>query len=72
MSLPDVNVVLCGGPAVRYPDADRLRYLPDTASALKLERGDRYEHFEPTAETVEHDGRRLLVFAWTRHTYMAE
>ncbi|MEK8170201.1 DUF5988 family protein [Streptomyces sp. M19] len=52
-----MNVVLRGGPAAHFADAERILYVPDTENSFKLQRGNRYEHFEPTAETVRHEGR---------------
>lgn len=72
MPLKDANVVLLGGPATHFPDEERIRYVPDTDAPLKLQRGNRYEHFEPTAEKIHHGGRELQVFCWTRFTYLAE
>ncbi|GAA3889090.1 DUF5988 family protein [Streptomyces sedi] len=64
------NVILRGGPSV--PDTERVLYVPDPTQRLKIFRGHRYEHFEPTPETALHAGRKLLVFTWSGCTYVAE
>ncbi|MBP8532285.1 DUF5988 family protein [Streptomyces sp. MK37H] len=69
---PRANVLLRGGPASQMSEAERVRYVADPALSLKIQRGNRYEHFEPTPETVSHDGSDLQVFAWSRVTYVAE
>jgi hypothetical protein len=50
----------------------RLQHVANVDSTLKISVGHAYEHFQPTAETVEHEGDRLRVFVWTRRTYVAE
>ncbi len=50
----------------------RVRYLQDCTDRYKLFLGNRYEHFEPSAETVSFGGDDLRVFIWTRRTYVAE
>ncbi|MBA0052241.1 hypothetical protein E0L36_15410 [Streptomyces sp. AJS327] len=65
------NVLLRGGPD-HVTSTKRVRYVPDPEATLKLEVGNTYEHFEPTAETAEHEGRPLRVLRWTRRTYVAE
>lgn len=72
MPVKEVNAVLRGGPAAHFTDDERIRYVPDTGNSLKLQRGNRYEHFEPTTEIMQHEGRDLVVFTWTRVTYVAE
>ncbi|MGO4425034.1 DUF5988 family protein [Streptomyces sp. MCAF7] len=69
---PRANVILRGGPASQMPETERVRYVADPAFSLKLQRGNRYEHFEPTQETVQHGEDHLQVFTWTRVTYVAE
>ncbi|BAG22909.1 DUF5988 family protein [Streptomyces griseus] len=65
------NIVLRGGPAW-LPDEQRTRYATDVEGNLKVLFGNAYEHFLPTAETVEQEGVRLRVFEWSRRTYVAE
>ncbi|MFE7383371.1 DUF5988 family protein [Streptomyces zhihengii] len=65
------NVVLRGGPAW-LPDEERTRYATDVEAHLKVLFGNAYEHFLPTAESVEREGVRLRVFEWSRRTYVAE
>ncbi|WP_043489106.1 MULTISPECIES: DUF5988 family protein [Streptomyces] len=72
MQMPKANVILRGGPASQLPEGERVRYVADAAISLKLPRGNRYEHFEPSPETINHDGVDLQVFTWTRVTYVAE
>lgn len=68
---PSPNAVLRGGPAV-ISEEERLRHLDDTAGSFKLLRGNRYEHFAPTGETVTHEDGELHVFTWSGCTYVAE
>lgn len=65
------NAILAGGPKT-LPTAERLRHITGSESKLKLLRGNRYEHFERTAETIPHELGELHVFAWTGSTYVAE
>jgi [acyl-carrier-protein] S-malonyltransferase len=46
--------------------------VPDTGRKFHLLNGNRWEHFEPTARRVREQGRELVVFMWSRHTYVAE
>ncbi|GAB1818678.1 DUF5988 family protein [Herbidospora sp. RD11066] len=67
------NVFLRGGSTSVLAEDDRLRYLPDlTVTTLKILCGNRYEHFEASADTTLVDDRELRVFEWARHTYVAE
>jgi hypothetical protein len=65
------NVLLRGGPPSLSAD-ERRRLVSDLGSLLKLLRGNRYEHFSPTSETVSDGGRTLRVFQWITCTYIAE
>lgn len=65
------NVVLHGGPNA-WSEDHRLRTVANPDEALKLLNGNRYEHFEPTGESVQHQGRLLRVLRWSRCTYVAE
>ncbi|MFH8369655.1 DUF5988 family protein [Streptomyces sp. NPDC018031] len=71
MSTPAPNVVLRGGPLPADP-LNSLRHVDDVESPLKLPVGNAYEHFEPTGEFEETQGRRLRVFRCIRRTYVAE
>jgi hypothetical protein len=64
------NIILRGGPEI--PESERLQFVPDTGKKLKLFRGHRYDHFEPTDQTLQHSGWELRVFLWTGSTYVAE
>lgn len=66
------NAILAGGPAENLPDTERVRHITVSESKLKLLRGNRYEHFQRTAETILHDLGELCVFAWIGSTYVAE
>lgn len=68
---PTPNVILLGGPP-QVGDTERMQYVADVETTLKLPLGNAYEHFEPTPETTEHQGRLLRVFQWSRRTYVAE
>ncbi|MFJ3950453.1 DUF5988 family protein [Streptomyces sp. Je 1-4] len=72
MLMPEMNALLRGGPTTYVANEERVRYVPDMASPLKLLCGNRYEHFEPTPERVRQDGHTLRVFVWTGCTYVAE
>ncbi|MEU5698710.1 DUF5988 family protein [Streptomyces aurantiacus] len=65
------NAILTGGPGF-LPETERLRYVPDIGSKFRLLNGNRWEHFEPTAKLIRRQGRDLVVFIWSRHTYVAE
>jgi uncharacterized membrane-anchored protein len=71
MLMNEMNVLLRGGPNL-VADKERVRYVKDVTSKLKLACGNRYEHFEPTTEMVRQNGQTLQVFVWTGCTYMAE
>jgi hypothetical protein len=64
------NVMLSGGPELT--DDERICHVENTGEKLKLFKGHRYDHFEPTGQNVLHDGSPLAVFAWTGSTYVAE
>ncbi|MER5500804.1 MULTISPECIES: DUF5988 family protein [unclassified Streptomyces] len=66
------NVILTGGPTFLIHEKDRVRYVADRDSKVKVLSGNRYEHFEPTDETVVADDQELQVFAWSGCTYVAE
>lgn len=72
MDIKEPNVLLRGGPSAAFPDEERVRHVPDRETTLKLIRGNRYEHWEPTAEKVRHGDRELQVFVWSGCTYLAE
>ncbi|MBM4791807.1 hypothetical protein HXP44_07000 [Streptomyces sioyaensis] len=72
MLMNEMNALLRGGPTTYVAEEERVRYVPDMTSPLKLLCGNRYEHFEPTAERVRQDGHTLRVFVWTGCTYVAE
>src|SRR3954452_9504416 len=72
MLMNEANAMLRGGPSSYLPDDERVRYVPDPNTTLKLMRGNHYEHFEPTAEKVGHGDRELQVFVWSGCTYIAE
>jgi uncharacterized protein DUF5988 len=65
------NVILEGGPTL-LPDEERVRYVADPGEKIKLLRGHRYDHFEPTAQTSSRQGQVLHVFVWSGSTYVAE
>lgn len=65
------NAILRGGPS-SLPPSERVRHVEDTGDKIKLPRGNRYEHFEPTAEIETSLGRPLRVYVWTGCTHVAE
>ncbi len=67
-----VGVLLCGGPAERLPDDERVRNVSDPETVLKLPRGTHYDHYAPTSERIRRGGRELRVFAWSHRTFVAE
>ncbi|MET9388390.1 DUF5988 family protein [Streptomyces sp. NPDC002928] len=72
MSAQHPNAILLGGKPPLLDQKDRIRYVEDVDMKVKVLNGNRYEHFEPTAETVEKEGRKLLVYTWSACTYLAE
>ncbi|AVV46596.1 DUF5988 family protein [Streptomyces sp. ID05-04B] len=67
------NAILKGGPAFQLTDEDRIRYIADTTTKIKLLKGNRYEHFEPTHTTITHNNdQQLHVYTWTGYTCVAE
>lgn len=73
MNEDNPNAILRGGPLQGAEVAARVCRVEEPASrAVKLEMGDRYEHFRPVPETEEVGGRRLCVLDWSHTTYVAE
>lgn len=72
MNAVEPNVILRGGVSPYLTDNQRIRYVEDTDDKLKLLRGNRYEHFEPTTESEIHNGTELRVFVWVGGTKLAE
>ncbi|KWX08843.1 hypothetical protein TR74_13085, partial [Carbonactinospora thermoautotrophica] len=60
-----------GGPADLPEQARRVRVV-DLGQELKLPHRGGYEHFRPTGEHREIEGRRLAVFRWSDRTEIAE
>ncbi|MFE7133421.1 DUF5988 family protein [Streptomyces sp. NPDC057638] len=65
------NVLLVGGPS-ELDTNQRIRYVANREEKVKVFRGHRYEHFEPTSEVRTEDGHEYQVFVWTQCTYVAE
>ncbi|OLE20271.1 MAG: hypothetical protein AUG49_25575 [Catenulispora sp. 13_1_20CM_3_70_7] len=65
------NVILTGGSDWSSPE-DRIRFVPPSQEKVKVYLGNRYEHYEPTPETIDYHGRRLRIFAWSGTTTVAE
>jgi hypothetical protein len=72
MSTVEPNVILRGGSSPDLVDERRPWYVEDPHNRLKLLRGNRYEHFEPTTERETHEGKELRVFIWVGDTKLAE
>ncbi|GGV35592.1 hypothetical protein GCM10010495_60830 [Kitasatospora herbaricolor] len=72
MSDKHPNVILLGGPAGELPDDHRIHHVTDLDTTLKLFRGNRYEHYRPTPETLRSGADRLRVFTWSHSTFVAE
>jgi hypothetical protein len=68
---PEPNVILIGADWAER-SLRRVRFARDLHAPLKLQVGNRYEHFQPTAERVTVNGRELHVFEWTTFTAVAE
>jgi hypothetical protein len=71
MLTPAPNAILHGGPE-HLADDSRTRYIDDIESTLKLPIGNAYDHFVPTGKFMEHEGKNLRIFEWSRRTYVAE
>ncbi|RSM84797.1 hypothetical protein DMH04_20205 [Kibdelosporangium aridum] len=72
MSANTPNAFLRGGPDHRLAHAGRIRYAESTTTPVKVLVGECYEHFQPTSEFTELDGRQLRVFSWSHRTFVAE
>jgi hypothetical protein len=72
MSTEQPNVILRGGPDGRLANVARVRHVDDFDNQLKILNGRCYEHFLPTPDNFDHEGRQLRVFAWSHRTYVAE
>jgi hypothetical protein len=70
--MAEPNVLLRGGFEPDRIDAERIQYVPEPGTVIKEFNGNRYDHFESTAETAVHGDRELAVFVWTACTYVAE
>ncbi|MDX3803178.1 DUF5988 family protein [Streptomyces sp. AK04-3B] len=66
------NAILKGGPAFQLTDEDRIRFIADTTTKVKILKGNRYEHFEPTDTTITANDRQLHVYTWSGYTHVAE
>jgi len=67
------NAFLSGGPARTLAEEQRLCHLPDLeVPKVRIQCGNRYEHFEASPETAVIDGREVRVFVWSLRTYLAE
>ncbi|AXI80298.1 DUF5988 family protein [Peterkaempfera bronchialis] len=72
MLTEEANVILRGGVSSQLKEDERIRYVADRNATLKIARGNRYEHFEPSPEKIRHGDRELQVFVWVGRTYIAE
>ncbi|MFI8952682.1 DUF5988 family protein [Streptomyces sp. NPDC053750] len=66
------NVILYGGPIDEIPEHERIRHVTDLDDTVKIFRGHRYEHYVSSGRTERHGEHELVVFDWTRCTYVAE
>jgi hypothetical protein len=69
--LPEPNVILVGADWMGR-SLQRVRFTQHLDAPLKLQAGNRYEHFGPTPQRVTVDGRQLHVFEWITFTAIAE
>ncbi|MDJ0346722.1 DUF5988 family protein [Streptomyces sp. H10-C2] len=73
MKPANVNTILRGGSMGSKPVDERLFHVKDPAEdVLKIFLGNRYEHYYPTVDVEELDGRALHIFDWSHNTYVAE
>ncbi|MEU9478096.1 DUF5988 family protein [Streptomyces sp. NPDC048191] len=72
MTAPRPNVLLLGGRPPQLSQEERIRYVADVSTKVKVLNGNRYDHFEPTGETVVEEEHELLVYEWSGCTYVAE
>ncbi|MFD7029081.1 DUF5988 family protein [Streptomyces sp. NPDC059917] len=72
MSATRSNVILGGEPEPLLLEEDRVRFVEEPDSKVKLQRHNWYEHFEPTGRTVVVSDREHHVYAWSGRTYVAE
>jgi hypothetical protein len=70
-SSPKPNVMLRGGPDNLVAEM-RLQHAANVTEKLKILNGNGYEHYLPTAETVQLEGLELTVFEWSTRTRVAE
>lgn len=68
---PEANVILFGGPPW-LPADRRIIHVDNTSDKVKLQLGNHYDHFHPTAEVRRFGNRELHVFSWADRTYVAE
>ncbi|MFD7919469.1 DUF5988 family protein [Streptomyces sp. NPDC059740] len=66
------DAVLVGATPTSLPEHERIRCVGDLHLPLKIFCGNRYEHFVPTRDTVDHPTGVLRVFEWSHTTYVAE
>lgn len=66
------NAFLVGGPLGAVTETDRVCFVEESAESLKLDRGNRYEHYSRSPETLEHETGLLRVYTWTGSTFVAE
>ncbi|OEV04864.1 DUF5988 family protein [Streptomyces oceani] len=66
----EANVLLRGGPLRHLPEQERTRCVSDPTAPVKVMRSNRYDHFEPSTETVLVEGQELLAFDWSGSTYV--
>ena len=66
------NAILLGCPAATFPETPQIRSAAASEHILKVLNGNRYEHFQRTAEVIRHHLGELSVFTWTGSTYVAE
>ncbi len=65
------NTLLVGGPEA-IPADWRVRHVATDVDKVKLRWCAGYEHFVPTSERRQVDGRELAVFVWATRTAIAE
>ena len=66
------NIILTGGPTGSGEIPNRVRFVARPDVKVKILAGNRYEHFEPTAEVFVLSGRKLQVYVWSGSTKVAE
>ncbi|NGO71859.1 DUF5988 family protein [Streptomyces boncukensis] len=72
MNNPGPNALLVGGPDWSNDEPWRVRHVKPEQITIKVNVGNRYEHFQRTGQEVVREQRQLNVFEWSHSTFVAE